>query len=132
MTIKKSIGLILFLSFFLLSACKKKEYILDFRVINYDYEGIYVIHQKTESSTIDTSFILEFDQLILHTEISDEPVIDYNLENPFLPFHYLEIQNINRVNTICDPNNLACWESDLNMGEDQFGSVILSINEFSF
>lgn len=133
MQTKKSIWFILLVTLFLLAGCSaKKEYIVDFRIVSFNYDGIYVIHQKTETSAIDTSFIHRFNELIIHVETGDESVIQNHLIDTELPFHFLDVQNMNGESMNCDVNNLSCWERELNENEEQYGSVTLTIRDNSF
>jgi len=130
---KTLIWFVLFLTTLVLFGCKKKEYIVDFGVENRAGDRLFVILQKTESSSIDTSFIGFGHKHIVHVEMGENSTSEkYVFDLEELPFHFIEVQNTAGNSMLCDENTLTCWSRISNKNSKMFGSVVLSVNSDSF
>lgn len=116
----------------MLASCKK-EYNVDFKVNNDDANGIFVLLQKTESSAIDTNYISPGQKFIAHVEIGEKGTAeDYIFGLESLPFHNIDVLNINGNAMLCDVNQLTCWQRSRNTRAKEFGTVLLDVTQFSF
>lgn len=128
---RKTIWMLLCIPLFL-SSCKK-EYNVDFRVINDVDDAIYVMLQKTDTSPIDTSFISPGQEFIIHVAIGEKSTAEkYVFGLKELPIHNIGVQNILGNDMLCDPNALTCWQRSRNDNAKEFGSIILDVNQLSF